>query len=300
MCRFTLYLGPPVRLATLLTEPEHSLILQSYKATERQEPLNGDGFGIGWYSPRVHAEPGVFHQITPAWSNRNLRSMANVISSPCVLAHVRAATPGSGVDLANCHPFAWGNYLLMQNGYIGSFRQVRRRLLEGLTDEAYDVVRGSTDTEHLFAVFVDEIIRHGCPVDQSVTDGSAALELARRLSAAVTRVVDAVTAHGNGEPSYLNIAVADGEHAAVCRFATGDVKPDSLYLLSGEMYQPTARQYPSRRPEDEGESVVVSSERLTSDPRWAPVPVGHMVVLDRHVAPRLLPMDARGRIEGSA
>ena len=25
MCRFTLYLGPPVRLSTLLIEPEHSL-----------------------------------------------------------------------------------------------------------------------------------------------------------------------------------------------------------------------------------------------------------------------------------
>ena len=48
MCRFTLYLGPPVRLSTLLTEPEHSLILQSFHAAERDEPLNGDGFGIGW------------------------------------------------------------------------------------------------------------------------------------------------------------------------------------------------------------------------------------------------------------
>ena len=39
MCRFTLYLGPPVRLSTLLTEPEHSLIRQSYQARERSEPL---------------------------------------------------------------------------------------------------------------------------------------------------------------------------------------------------------------------------------------------------------------------
>jgi glutamine amidotransferase len=298
MCRFTLYLGPPVRLATLLTEPEHSLILQSYRAKERQEPLNGDGFGIGWYSPRVHTEPGVFHQITPAWSNRNLHSMANVISSPCVLAHVRAATAGSGVDLANCHPFAWGNYLLMQNGFIGGFRQARRRLLDGLTDEAYDVVKGSTDTEHLFAVFVDELIRNGCPVDQGNGDGAAAVELAHRLSAAVTRVVDAVAKYGNGEPSFLNLAAADGEHAVVCRFATGEgTKQDTLYVLQGEMYEPAAKSYPSRRPEDEGESVVVSSERLTSDPRWKAVPPSHMLVLDRRSAPKFLPMDSRGRID---
>ena len=44
MCRFTLYLGPPVRLSTLLIEPSHSLIQQSFHAEERSEPLNGDGF----------------------------------------------------------------------------------------------------------------------------------------------------------------------------------------------------------------------------------------------------------------
>jgi predicted glutamine amidotransferase len=295
MCRFTLYLGPPIRLATLLTEPEHSLILQSYHASERAEPLNGDGFGIGWYSPRLHSEPALYHQITPAWSNRSLRSMAKVVTSPCVMAHVRAASPGSDVDLANCHPFGYDNYLLMHNGMIGGFREVRRKLLEELTDEAFGIVKGSTDTEHMLAVFVDELIRHGCPVAQEDDDGRAALELARRLSATITRVVDIVRAIGHGEPSFLNVAVSDGDHAAVCRFASGDgALPESLYILNGEMYEPAARQFAVRRPQDEGQSMVVSSERLTADSRWTPVPPSHMVVLDRRVPVRMIPMDARG------
>jgi len=222
MCRFTLYLGPPVRLSTLLTEPEHSLILQSFRASERAEPLNGDGFGIGWYAPRLHTEPALFHQITPAWNNQNLQSIAKVVASPCVMAHVRAASPGSDVNLANCHPFGYGGYLLMHNGHIGAFRKVRRRLLEGLTDEAFDVVRGSTDTEHLFAVFVDEIIRNGCPIDpgdSGDTDGQGAMELAHRLSAAVNRVLDLVHGFGGGASSFLNVAVSDGKHVAVCRFS---------------------------------------------------------------------------------
>jgi predicted glutamine amidotransferase len=33
----------------LLYSPKNSLILQSYKSKERKEPLNGDGFGVGWY-----------------------------------------------------------------------------------------------------------------------------------------------------------------------------------------------------------------------------------------------------------
>ncbi len=303
MCRFTLYLGPPIRLATLLTEPEHSLICQSYKATERAEPLNGDGFGVGWYATRLHSAPALFHQITPAWNNRNLQSIAKVVTSGCIMAHVRAASPGSEVDLANCHPFGYGDYLMMHNGTIGGFRAMRRRLLEGLTDEAFDVVKGSTDTEHLFAVFVDEIIRNGCPVDvgeSTATDGQGALELGRRLAAAITRVVDLVEAHGGGEPSFLNVAVADGAHVAVCRFASGGAKPESLYLMHGEIYEPAARGFLARRPEDEGQAMVVASERLTADERWKPVPPNHLVILDRFAPPRTLAMDARGGIESGA
>jgi predicted glutamine amidotransferase len=301
MCRFTMYLGPAVRLSTLLTEPSHSLIHQSYHAEERSEPLNGDGFGIGWYALRLTPEPAVFHQITPAWNNRSLFSMARALQSSCVMAHIRAASPGSDVNLANCHPFGYGNYLLMHNGHIGSFRHIRRRLLDSLTDEAFGVLRGSTDTEHLFAVFVDELVRNGCPVDFGGAghgermDG--ALQLAARLSAAITRVLTLIEADGNGEPSFLNLAVADGRHAAVCRFSNHpEEQPESLYYLHGEVYEPAGRRFQQRRADDEGVPVVVSSERLTDDGRWAAVPANHMVVLDRFDSPRLVAMESDGRI----
>lgn len=300
MCRFTLYLGPPVRLSTLLTEPEHSLIHQSYHSRERSEPLNGDGFGIGWYAPRLWHEPALFHQITPAWNNRSLQSIARVVASPCIMAHVRAASPGSEVNLANCHPFGYGGYLLMHNGHVGAFRSVRRRLLETLSDEAFNVVKGSTDTELLFAVFVDEIIRNGCPVEpggEGAQEGWGAMELARRLSDAIARVVETVEEDGGGEPSFLNVAVADGSRVAVCRFDTDPREsPETLYLLNGEMYEPAGRRFPERRTEDEGEAMVVSSERLTDDPRWRPVPPSSMVVLDRRAPPRVIPMGPTGRL----
>lgn len=301
MCRFTVYLGPTVRLSTLLTEPEHSLIHQSYHAQERTEPLNGDGFGIGWYAPRLSSEPAVFHQITPAWNNRNLASMAKVVTSSCVMAHVRAASPGSDVNLANCHPFGYGGYLFMHNGHLGAFPRVRRRILETLTDEAFNVVKGSTDTEHLFAVFVDEIIRNGCPVDPggaNAHDGWGALALAERTSAAMARVLDIIGDHGDGEPSFLNVAVTDGRHVAVCRFADhGSDAPESLHYLHGEMYEPAGRRFTQRRKEDEGEAMVVASERLTDDDRWRDVPPNAMLVLDRWAPPKVLAMASTGRLE---
>ncbi|MGD8320009.1 MAG: class II glutamine amidotransferase [Gemmatimonadota bacterium] len=301
MCRFTLYLGPSVGLSTLLTEPKHSLIHQSYHSEERSEPLNGDGFGIGWYAPRLTSEPALFHQITPAWNSRNLFSMAKVITSPCVMAHIRAASPGSEVNLANCHPFGYGGYLLMHNGHVGSFRKIRRKLLAGLTDEAFDVVRGSTDTEHLFAVFVDEVIRNGCPVDpggSEASTGSGARELAARLVASIHRVLALVHAEGEDHPpSFLNVAVSDGRHAAVCRFTDHPTeRAESLYFLHGELYEPVGRRFAQRRADEEAEAVVVSSERLTDDPRWREVPTGAVLALDLKAPPQVFHLDGEGMV----
>ena len=68
MCRLLAYKGPPVILDDLLYEPEHSIIKQSYDAREMEEPLNGDGFGVGWYAPRLSKNPAVFTSVRPAWN----------------------------------------------------------------------------------------------------------------------------------------------------------------------------------------------------------------------------------------
>ena len=48
MCRFLAYRGSDMFMSDLITQSEQSLIRQSYKARERAEQLNGDGFGVGW------------------------------------------------------------------------------------------------------------------------------------------------------------------------------------------------------------------------------------------------------------
>ena len=93
MCRFALYLGSPILVSALVTEPTHSIIKQSFKSREREEPLNGDGFGIAWCAPEICDEPAIFKDVTPAWNNVNLANLARVTRTSCLLAHVRAATP---------------------------------------------------------------------------------------------------------------------------------------------------------------------------------------------------------------
>src|SRR5262245_10780170 len=212
MCRFTLYVGPPLQLSALVTEPTHSLIHQSYHSEERDEPLNGDGFGVAWYAPELTREPAVFRSVTPAWNNRNLLDLARVVRSPCILAHVRAATQATELSEANCHPFRHGPYAFMHNGDVGGFPSLRRALLARLSDEAFQSIRGSTDSEHVFALFQDRLR------EERQEDRGAAMGAALRRT--IREVVALVREHGGGAPSYLNLAVADGDAAVVSRFTT--------------------------------------------------------------------------------
>ena len=87
MCRFLVYKGRDILMSDLLLKTEQSLIIQSFHAKERQEPLNGDGFGVGWYAPEIDPTPCVYTSIQPAWSNRNLFRLAEAGTTIMVSTH---------------------------------------------------------------------------------------------------------------------------------------------------------------------------------------------------------------------
>lgn len=282
MCRFTLYVGPPIRMGTLLCDQDHSLVQQSAHSDEREDPLNGDGFGVGWYNPELSSAPAVFRSVTPAWNNRNFANLARILSSNCILAHVRAATQSSGVNEANCHPFRFERYAFAHNGDVGNFARVRRRMLESVSDEAYNNIFGSTDSEHVFALFIDELARTG--------ELDPALRLGRALEAAIARTVAAVAAHGGGAPSYLNLAVTDGDCAAASRFSDNpDCEPESLYVATASIVEPGRIEPRAPGGARDALGVIVSSERLDGHADWTPVPANHIVLVRRGQEPALMP-----------
>ena len=195
----------------LLTEPEHSLIHQSFHALERDEPLNGDGFGVAWYA-EGHEDPALFRSVTPAWSNQNLRELARVTASHCVLAHVRAATQGLQVGEPNCHPFRRDRLAFMHNGDIGGFAAIRRPLLAKLSDRAFESIRGTTDSEHFFALLCDRLDLAAGPVSSG--------GMAEALRSSIATVLELAARHAPGEHMYLNAVITDGQAAVACRFTT--------------------------------------------------------------------------------
>ena len=230
MCRFLCYMGPEVLLTDLLYRPKNSLILQSYKSRERKEPLNGDGFGVGWYAPQISPTPCVFTSLTPAWNNQNLRRLSEHVKSPCFFAHVRAASPGMRVCEANCHPFQHGRYLWMHNGTIQGFRQIRRRLRSSLPDSLYNAIEGTTDSEHAFAVFLNLL--------GDTKRQHSASEMGQVLVNTVKELERWTAETENSAPSYYNFAVTDGQNVAATRYVSDPtVEPASLYFAAGRKYQ---------------------------------------------------------------
>lgn len=289
MCRFIAYLGEPILLSSLVTDPDHSIIHQSYHSRERPEPLNGDGFGLAWYVPRLSETAALFKDTTPAWSNENLRQVARVVESDCIFAHVRAATGGSPVSRLNCHPFSFGPLTFMHNGLIPDFGRMRRRLLEGLTDETYNSITGSTDSEHIFALF--------CEYYQ----GGGLEGMAEALLRTIARLEELRAELQIDRCCFLNFALTDG-HVLVCTryISDGSELANSLYYTEGEKYR--CQNGVCQLEKGKRSSVVVASERLSLAAEWTRISPNQMLLADRNglLELRAIPTAARSLASATA
>ncbi|MEV7614295.1 class II glutamine amidotransferase [Streptomyces sp. NPDC089799] len=204
MCRWLAYSGSPILLDSVLYRPEHSLINQSHRARMGVETVNGDGFGIGWYSAEGDGTPAVFRDIGPAWNNRNLQELSAHVRSRLFFAHVRAST-GTAIQQSNCHPFRHGRWMWMHNGAITDFHRLRRDLCMAVDPVIFPSMEGSTDSEVMFYLAVT----YG--LDQDVPGAVA------RMAGLVERLGKE---HGVPHPLQMTIAVSDGERTWAFRYSS--------------------------------------------------------------------------------
>lgn len=281
MCRFLAYIGKPVLANDLLYVPHHSLIdRQSFGAQEMSIPINGDGFGISWFDFDLDDEPCQFRSVHPAWSDMNLRFLAKKIKTTMLFAHIRAATPGSNVEEVNCHPFIHGKLTWMHNGMVQGFRSIRRSLLRELSEESYDAVHGSTDSEHLFGMFLNNLANPSGPV---TTD-----EMVDAMFGMFNDFNRLLFEHDVRDHSYLNLCVSNGKSFISTRYTTNPrVQPASLYYMFGKEYVATEHRCFMIPDEGKSEAVVISSEPFTSiKSDWIKVSRNSMIIVDEDLSIR--------------
>ena len=187
---------------------------QSLHASQCKTATNGDGFGIGWYGDRDM--PGLYREISPAWSDENLMSLCAQLSAATFFAHVRAST-GAATARANCHPFSVGPWLFMHNGQIGGFCSIRRRIENMIPDRLYAHRRGGTDSEAIFLIALGEVENEG-PV--AAVRGTLARIHAEMRAAAID------------EPFRFAAAMSDGRQLTVFRWSSDESAPSVYYRQS--------------------------------------------------------------------
>ena len=259
------YLGEPINVGLVLfREDRNTIVHQSLDASQGAEPVNGDGFGVGWFVPDS-TEPSRYRSTEPAWNDENLREITNTLASPAFIAHVRAAI-GSPVQQSNCHPFRHDGVLFVHNGFIRDFGRIKRDVVLAVDPDLYPQIVGSTDSEHLFYLALTFGLQD---------DPHTALE---RM---VGFIEHAAAGAGVDDPVQMSVGVLTQDALVAVRYATSSV-PRTLYRSNDiETLRKMHPDFEDLHLVPLGAHVVMSEPLGTLPGAWTEVPISSAVRLTR-------------------
>lgn len=129
----------------------------------------------------------------------------------------------------------------MHNGYISDFQKIKRQMSNAMSQEAYEHIQGSTDTEH-FAALLMSFLCIGAARNPSTSNEDTAIpgaedyHSAAQIRDALKQTISTIikiqqeVLGPNSQPNDLNIAVTDGKSLVACRFRNHVTEqPPSLY-----------------------------------------------------------------------
>ena len=252
MCRWLIYFGESINLKQILFHGENSIIKQSYKKTftpfleepnKRDHEINADGFGVGWYVDNF-IDPCLYISTKTPWSDINIKRLSKYIMSKIIFAHIRAIKPLS-ISLVheyNCHPFSHNNFMFMHNGDLKNFIEFKKKIIGDLDDDVYKIIKGSTDSEYAFALFLS-LIDKKYFLDGGILEPNS---FKNHVKTTIERLVE----YGNNIPMSMNFAFTDGKTVICTRYINNEEEPPSLYyrLLDN--------------------NIIISSEPVDYDENW--------------------------------
>lgn len=165
----------------------------------------------------------------------------------------------------------------MHNGGLGGWKYIKRRLAERLHDDWYLSVKGGTDSEWAFALFLDRLQRLGVDPSSQPEKGfgpavlrKALLQTIEVINELTMAIPESTIQKENVDTrSLLNFAVTDG-HSIICtRYVSSNTdEAASLYYSSGTQWEtkPTAaetRDFEMERRDKGADIILVASEPLT-------------------------------------
>jgi glutamine amidotransferase len=181
----------------------------------------------------------------------------------------------------------------MHNGYISNFLSVRRQICDLLDKDAYANILGSTDSEHLGALYITYLTKGKGRA--SWNDVYPSSEMKDALDRAVAKVIELqqINLGDSRQPNDLNLATTDGDQLLCCRFRNhATEQPPSLYY-SASAGVTLNRKYPdgadgdtsgdpTKKPEEHGAHLIVASEPTTyKDEEWHLIKKNHGLLFSK-------------------
>ena len=180
------------------------------------------------------------------------------------------------VSHENCHPWTYKNYTFMHNGGVPGFNKIRLKVLNLLSERSFNLVKGTTDSEAIFALFLDALLplstdddgdsihrnakNHSDTINcegahsssstshilkkskDDVYSGTAdvfhtAEQMTVAIEKAIAVILHLVAEAGIVEPCSLNLCVSNGVHIVVTRFRNSPFEPPpSLYYYCASKF----------------------------------------------------------------
>ena len=215
MCRALLYLGEPVLLDNLLFQPDSALVRQSYMP-KMLNLLNLAGFGLRAWDPGSHAPQRPYFYASPSLPvfDRNLKNLAEKVRAGCVLAHVRGVAYSTAVEISlqNVHPFQFDGlpWALAHNGDLAGIADMKPHLAPHVKPQFLPRIRGTTDSEWIYALFVSQLKQPSEPADEA-----AIFEAIEKTLAVLRKAREHL---GIALSSSVNLFIANGSQLAAVRY----------------------------------------------------------------------------------
>ncbi len=109
----------------------------------------------GWWGLGCYSRGEVLQRSEPKQEGEPL-DISNIVQglrADLIFMHTRKATVGQ-VRRENVHPFRFKEWLFAHNGTLRGFEAIKGKLLDSIPEFIRRNIRGDTDSEHLFHLFV--------------------------------------------------------------------------------------------------------------------------------------------------
>jgi predicted glutamine amidotransferase len=177
-------------------------LFHAANALRVQSKEHPDGWGLGWYEGGA---PRVVRSLTPAHGDLGFEKLSHFVEAQTIVAHVRKASVGA-VAMDNTHPFQRGPWLFAHNGTLPEWDKVRLKIEEHIDPSLRREMRGETDSERCFLLFLTRL-RARCDVDDA--PAAHVVEALRETQALLKETLPA--------PASTNFLLTDGRKMFACR-----------------------------------------------------------------------------------